>query len=174
VSAPRILGIDASLASTGLALPDGSALTVKTTSDQAPMDRLLCVHRALMSWVGGSQRGADLAVVEGYSYGAKGNAVYQIGEVGGVVRLTLHQLGVPMMVVPPAAVKKFATGNGNADKRLVRTAAELHLGYEGKSSDEADALWLREAGLYIYGGSSYRPPPRQVEALQALAWPVLA
>lgn len=52
--------------------------------------------------------------IEGYSFGSRGRALFQIAENGGILkyRLTRHKYEI----IPPANIKKFATGKGNADK----------------------------------------------------------
>jgi Holliday junction resolvasome RuvABC endonuclease subunit len=61
--------------------------------------------------------GADISLVaiEGYSFGSKNNQ-FQLGEVGGVVRLLLTQREISYLVVPPNVLKKWTTGSGTADK----------------------------------------------------------
>ena len=52
--------------------------------------------------------------IEGYSFGSRGRALFQIAENGGILkyRLTRHKYEI----IPPANIKKFATQKGNADK----------------------------------------------------------
>ena len=52
--------------------------------------------------------------IEGYSFGSRGRALFQIAENGGILkyRLTRHKYEI----IPPANIKKFSTGKGNADK----------------------------------------------------------
>jgi len=54
--------------------------------------------------------------IEGYSFGSKGRAVFQIAENCGILKYRLEYLNIPYETVVPSVVKKFATGKGNADK----------------------------------------------------------
>jgi crossover junction endodeoxyribonuclease RuvC len=58
--------------------------------------------------------GGDLVVIEGYSFGSQGRAVFDIAEPGAGVRFLLYRLGIPFADVPPATLKKFATGKGRS------------------------------------------------------------
>jgi len=54
--------------------------------------------------------------IEGYSYGSKGQGIFQIAENGGILKYRLEQLLIPYEIFPPSVIKKAATGKGNADK----------------------------------------------------------
>ena len=54
--------------------------------------------------------------MEGYSFGSKGRALFQIAENGGILKYRLQKKYGQIEVIPPANIKKFATGKGNADK----------------------------------------------------------
>ena len=53
--------------------------------------------------------------IEGYSFGSKGQAVFQIAENGGILKYRLKEYNYRILV--PSVIKKFATGKGNADKQ---------------------------------------------------------
>ena len=54
--------------------------------------------------------------IEGYSFGSKGQGVFQIAENGGILKYRLEQLQIPYEIFPPRVIKKVATEKGNADK----------------------------------------------------------
>ncbi len=54
--------------------------------------------------------------IEGYSFGSKGQAIFQIAENCGILKYRLEQNNIPYETIVPSVVKKFATGKGNADK----------------------------------------------------------
>lgn len=56
--------------------------------------------------------------IEGYSYGSVGKH-FQIAENCGVLKQTLWQNNFLFETVAPTAVKKYATGKGNANKELM-------------------------------------------------------
>ena len=62
--------------------------------------------------------------IEGYSFGSKGRALFQIAENGGILKYRLKYQGVQgkrieFDIIPPANIKKFATQKGNADKAMM-------------------------------------------------------
>ena len=56
--------------------------------------------------------------IEGYSYGSKGRAIFQIAENGGILKYRLQKRYTCKTIVP-SVIKKFATGKGNADKQMM-------------------------------------------------------
>lgn len=136
----NVLALDLSLTCTGWArsLTDYGTLTPPKGQDRG-LPRLAWIRDRVMELAAG----ADVAVVEGYAY-ARGNQAHQIGELGGVVRLALFEAGIPTVDIPPATLKKLATGKGNAPKDAVLAEAIRRLGYGGSDNNESDALWLFE------------------------------
>lgn len=59
--------------------------------------------------------------IEGYAFGAKGQ-VFNIGENTGVLKHFLSREDVQPAIHAPSAIKKFATGKGNANKELMYEA----------------------------------------------------
>ena len=57
--------------------------------------------------------------IEGYSFGSKGQAVFQIAENCGILKYRLQLAEIEYDTVVPSVVKKFATSKGNADKQLM-------------------------------------------------------
>jgi len=171
----RVAAFDLSLTQTGWATWDGDVRRCGTIRPKdVAMARLDRVRREVLTIADG----AELVVIEGYSYGS-GNQAHQLGELGGVVRLSLwatrqtRLYRPPFVEVPPAVLKKYATGRGNAGKEEMLVAAVRRLGYEGSNNNEADALWLLSAGLDAYRASWAKLPEAQVEALAKLDWPPL-
>lgn len=60
-------------------------------------------------------------LIEDYAYNARGR-VFHIGENTGILKFLLEQECMPYDVVPPTVIKKFATGRGNADKKMMTKA----------------------------------------------------
>jgi crossover junction endodeoxyribonuclease RuvC len=123
----------------------------------------------------------DLVVVEGPSYASQGSAVYQLGELRGVILHYIWALRVPVAEMAPATLKVYATGRGTTrgenkvTKREVRekvTATYGHLLHIG-SDDEADATTLLAAALHAYGQPLAPVPETHRRALDAVRWPQL-
>ena len=54
--------------------------------------------------------------IEGYSFGSKGQGLFQIAENCGILKYRLMDSHIPYETIVPSVVKKGATGKGNADK----------------------------------------------------------
>ncbi len=161
----NVVGIDPSYTATGIAFADGRVAKHRWSGKERC--RLADAYDALSMgtlW----PVAPDLVVIESYSHGSK-HAAHKMGELGGVMRLALMHAGIPYVDAAPTAVKKYATGKGNATKEAVLAAAIRRLDYEGASTDEADALWLRQLGLAHIGDSrAVEVPAVHREALKAL------
>lgn len=179
----NVVGVDLSLTATGLCPADGSepyAIAVKSRGVQ----RLIELRDTVLRVADGSWR-ADLIVIEGYSLGTTRQAshAHALGELGGVVRVALHENALTWVDVPPASLKKFATGKGNANKVAMATAA-TRAGYDGPDDDNAiDAWWLRQMGLYAVcdavdtdaAAAAHEVPHTAYrdEAIAKITWPAL-
>ena len=167
----RILAIDPSLTATGLCYPDGTTETLKTRL--TGMERL----EWLRDYVAIYAEDADLVVIEGYSYGSKGRAVVNIGELGGVLRLWLYEYGPPYVEIPPSCLKRYATGKGNASKDDMLQAAVVRSGHTFCDNNAADAWWLWQAALAHYcpeSESLVRMPKAHLEGLKKVVWVEIA
>lgn len=60
--------------------------------------------------------GSDQVALEDYAYAAKGR-IFHIAENTGILKYKLWQQSIPLDVVQPTRVKKFASGKGNANKQ---------------------------------------------------------
>jgi len=143
----KIVGIDASLTGTGVAMLNGSLRTERIESKKTGVLRLIEIRDRAKEIV----RGADLVVIEGYAY-AMANQAHQMGELGGVLRVMLVEAGVLWIEVNPSQVKKFATGKGNAKKEEIAVSIYKRWGREFQTNDEADAFVLVMIGrAYLIG-----------------------
>lgn len=131
----KVLALDLSLTSTGVAHGGG---TSRITPKCRGVERLAEIRDAVKDLT--LSISPDVVAIEGYAY-ARANQAHQMGELGGVIRLLLYDMGIKYREVPPASLKKWATGRGNADKEtMLETAIRKH-GFQGHGNDEADA-WL--------------------------------
>ena len=177
----NIVGLDLSLTATGIATEVGTEVLRTDLRGCERLERLEakimtrvgCFH-AVGGWTADPYDGrlADLVVLEDYAY-SRSNQAHQIGELHGVIRLALHEAGIPVALVAPTARAKYATGSGRAGKAEVLAAAIRRLGYGGHDDNEADALWLREMGLDRHAGEGRLPwvPESHRVALDKVDWP---
>lgn len=88
----------------------------------------------------------DYVAIEDYAYGAKSNSIFQIGGLGEAIRLVTYRSGIPYRDFEPSKVKKFAIGEGKAEKsQMVLQAYKdgFDVGKYGKSGEDlADAYWI--------------------------------
>ena len=63
-----------------------------------------------------------IVFIEGYSFGSKGQGIFQIAENCGILKYRLQEEKIPYDIVVPSVVKKHATGKGNADKDMMYEA----------------------------------------------------
>lgn len=164
-----ILALDLSLTATGWAHSNGrSGVIVPRGEFARGIDRLRWIR-----WSVSQLRPFDLAVIEGYAFGRIQKA-HHLGELGGVIRCALADANIPFVEIPPASLKMFATGKGNAKKDVVLTAAIQKLGYGGNSNDEADALWLLAMATVHYVRTDIPLGATERRALEAISWPTLS
>jgi Holliday junction resolvasome RuvABC endonuclease subunit len=64
-----------------------------------------------------------------------------------VIELVTHKNNVPVCELEPAAIKKHATGKGNANKDAMVEAGQAKWGDMCHTDNIADALWLYDAFL---------------------------
>lgn len=173
----NVLALDLSLTSTGVALPDGTALTLSPR--QRGVERLAWYRETILAIAAGPHAdgmptaAADLVVIEEYAFSRAAAHSHELGELGGVIRLALADHGQPWVAVNPSALKRYATGKGNASKNDMLLAAVKRLGYDGSCNDEADALWLRAMALDHYNLPVVVMPEANRDSLTKVAWPVL-
>ena len=128
-----IIGIDYSLTSPAICIDNGNLMFFYLTSKkkwQCMMNETI-VGYAHKEWTDPIQRFkqiSDFALdiikdtykpkvyIEGYSFGSKGQGLFQIAENCGILKYRLQEENIPYETVVPSVVKKHATGKGNADK----------------------------------------------------------
>jgi Holliday junction resolvasome RuvABC endonuclease subunit len=167
---PRVVGLDLSLAATGIARSDSTLTTVNTTKATGDQ-RLLVIERHVAEAIGvwHEYPKPHLAVIEDLPTHAHSSGI--TGMVHGVIRVVLMRSGVPYALVPPATLKKYATGKGNATKADMRMALFQRAGLDLRDDNQVDAWWLRAAGLDHLGHPPVNLPKAQREALAKVAWP---
>jgi crossover junction endodeoxyribonuclease RuvC len=145
----RVLGIDASLRGTGLAVVEqqGSRTAsrhweVVKISAKAPHSECLRMIRERMEAVLSAQR-PDAAAVEGGFFFKNAKVAMVLGEVRGVVISCCAAAGVPVFEYSPRRAKQNITGWGAAPKEQVARMVMSVLGLpETPPPDAADALAL--------------------------------
>lgn len=166
----NVMGLDLSMTATGIALPDGTTLTVKTDPKQRDQ-RLVKIRDAVSDAVRLNR--VDLVVTEEAPPGLKGPAIKAIHMVHGAVRTALLDLGVPYAVVNPSTLKVYATGRKGADKTAMAMAAYKRANLEFGDDNQCDAWWLRAMGLDHLDLAEFTVPQAQRAFLGSVDWPEL-
>lgn len=172
----RVVGIDPSLASTGIADADGALHTIRTEGKRgdpvaARALRLSTITARLRPYV----VDADLMVIEGPAFGKANIGTHQGAGLWWRIVQLAHAAGVRIAILGPGQLKKLATGSGRAEKSDVRAAMQRLSGLRPADSDQADAWWLRQAGLIHVGHPDALDvldlPQVNRTALDRVVWP---
>ncbi len=166
-----VMGLDISTTSTGLVVVDSTksdnggvvyeeriktgtmgAKKQKGLAGQEPWDLFRSDSQQLRQWyIRQKVRDAwmrlkpDFVVIEGYSFMSKSSSVHFVYGVGEHVRTMLSLQKALWLDVPPSTLKKFATGDGRADKQAMIYSAN-QAGYHTGIDDLADAFHLASYG----------------------------
>lgn len=115
---------------------------------------------------------ADLVVIEGLAYRAY-DAHRALAGVWWIVTHRLWEWGKAVAVVPPASLKQYATGVGNAKKSAVTAAvnSDAFPYFRTQDDNAADAAVLASMGARAKGRPVDRVPMEQQAALLKAEWP---
>lgn len=185
---PHIVGLDLSLSSTGWAVirpgekPRTGIITSPSVSNGSEdfypltLDRLrkLAARIIQAARAGRLENDPLLIAIEGPSFGNANMSGYHAR--AGLMWLVYHLLqkeADAIVIVPPASLKRYVTGNGNADKvamvAAIQRAFPAHLVTD---DNEADALGLAA----MIARQIHQPQEASVQrvnpvALNAVPWP---
>lgn len=178
----RVVGIDVSLTSTGIAhlhIAGGMVIasTVAVLSKGHRGDTLAQRHARMRDirgqisdWLYGTRESPTLTVIEGPSYGSTGGSAWDRAGLWWRVAGMAMACG-PVAVVAPTTRAKWATGKGNADKAAVAAAmARYAPAVDITNSDEADALALAYMGAQKIGWIN-ASGAAQYKVLDSVTWP---
>ena len=83
----------------------------------------------------------DVAVIEDIFYHRNAQSALKLGHARGVAMLATQIARLPLAEYQPTQIKQAVTGNGSANKELVRKMVSLLLGIPAPSNfDESDSL----------------------------------
>jgi crossover junction endodeoxyribonuclease RuvC len=164
------LGIDPGVMATGFGVvsagPDGVAVlasgVISTSPVQSLEARLDALYRGVHEIIGAQQ--PSLMIVEDlYAEYKFPRTAILMGHARGVIYLAARQLGVTVVALAPAEVKRAVTGHGAAGKAQMQRAVQTLLGLDQlpRPSHVADALGLALTGMARITGrlpSPRRPP----------------
>ena len=148
------LGIDQSLRSTGVAVVSEDQID-KFTGTVEPkklvgVERLSVIRQGLRKILGAYPDKIHFAALEGYAYDVGAGRVFELGEVGGLVKMALWDAAIPFIIVPPTSLKQFVAGNGSATKEQMRLAVQQKWGIDLDQNDECDAFGLAQVARAFF------------------------
>jgi Holliday junction resolvasome RuvABC endonuclease subunit len=172
-----VIGLDLSLTSTGMS--DGATTWLITSKGHKGDD---LAHRGsrlrqLRTQVLDQAAQADLVVIEGPSLGqARQGGQHDRAGLWWQVIDALQSLGVAVAEVPPATLKRYATGKGNANKGQMIEATTRRAPDVDTAGDDnrCDAFWLAALGHDHLGQPVIDIPAAHRAALDAVRWPGLS
>lgn len=136
-----IMGIDASLSSTGVAITSYNKeilflKTIKTTVNSSIKERILIVHKEIESLI--DRFKVHLILIENnYSGGSK-----EVNWIIGIIYLIAAKNWIDIKTYAPASIKKAVTGNGKASKKEMKPAIHRIYGEIKSNEHVRDALGI--------------------------------
>ena len=157
----RILGLDLSLRSTGYVLLEDDQVvwhgvigsdTLREAERLQMFDKWIrdtLANRNSVYWTHHPPTDAprpaytplDHVAIEGYSYGQPQahTRAFGVGELGGVIKLAIYQIGIPIHVIATNTWKMVVCGKGGLDKRNASVEISKRYGVEFAKEDTLDA-----------------------------------
>ena len=158
----KIVGIDPGLAATGIAVIEGTGLSVAryaygcihtSARDDMPI-RLNRIYNRLTSFL--KEQSPDFIVVEDvFSLDRFPKSGIILGKVTGVILLAGCQLNLTVKEIPVRAAKQILTGNGSAGKKQLAESVKHRLNHPGpiRPYHAADAIALAMIGLFRHSNT---------------------
>lgn len=177
---PVVIGLDLSLTATGYAGPDGTRV-IKSTGHKGDtlaqrFDRLdtLCREITYFALCHDPAPFPDLVCIEAPSLGqGRQGGTHDRSGLWWMVVKSIIEHGPDVIQVPPATLKKYVTGKGNAKKPDMRMAIFKRFAVDIADDNEADAFALRALGLDLLGHPLAPMPAVNRTALDKLPRPAL-
>lgn len=181
----RVVGLDLSLTSTGVAVVDDDPertvpmVTVRRITSSGKATATLAERRErlqlLTAKVVDAAWPCDLALIEGPSFGQhRQGGQHDRAGLWWLVVNALRGCDVPVVEAPPSVRAKYATGAGNASKDAVLAAVvRRYPDVDVRGNDEADALVLAAMGARFLGNPIDALPQVHLAAMGKVHWPAV-
>lgn len=171
-----IIGIDAALANTGIAVWHDGLISVQTihTMPGMPEERWQAIGDRV--WAIARKDPDTIVALEAVFVGAKmmGTAL-ELAYLHAVLRMGLFRLGVPVVVVDAMGVKQYAVGVGKATPReMIAATSRLRLPFHVGDDHQADAAFMVAMVLDHYEQPICDTFPAGRKALARPVWPTFS
>jgi crossover junction endodeoxyribonuclease RuvC len=146
-----IAGIDPSLQKTGIIIMNSSGKVIHEElikpKKLKSIARLKMIKDRLIHLL--KVHKVTVVAIEGYSFGSRGRATFSLGELGGVLRLSLLENNFKFFDVSPSSLKSFVAENGAADKVMMRQAVIRKYRLDISEDNICDAYGLARMCLFL-------------------------
>lgn len=151
----RVLGIDASLRSSGVAVVEAEGKmqralffgTIKNNSNLAPSRCLVAIRSRIADLI--SEFEPECCALEAVVYVQSHKTAIALGAARGAAILAAAERGLPIYEYAPTRIKQATVGRGGADKSQVGLMMRAMLGLTTTpQSDESDALAIAVTHLH--------------------------
>lgn len=152
-------GIDPSLTATAIVIIDETGALQRSrvvTTKQTGPSRLVTIRNETKRELNNFPV-TPFSCIEHYAMGAKFGRELA-GELGGILRVMMHENEIDYIEIPPLRLKQFATGKGSAEKDHILLAVFKKWGVEFKTNDEADAFILAQMARVLWTVRSIGEP----------------
>lgn len=97
----------------------------------------------------------ELVALEDYArrFGRTNTSGYEHGEIGGMVRKVLYELGCPFYIIPPTSMRSFMEVPPKSPKDYLETRALERLGFESKASTKKKRSDITDSVIHAHIGS---------------------
>ncbi len=131
------------------------------TDPKAPMaERLLTIRNEMLTLL--TTCPPDIAAVENVFFSKNAASALKLGQVRGVMLVTLAERMIPVNSFPPALVKRSVVGSGRAAKSQIQQVIKAILRLtELPKEDEADALAIAVCAVNAARMPATPPSTRQ-------------
>lgn len=167
----QVVGADLSLAATGVATSGGLftvAISPGLRTTSARLWRFLTIIGGVWNRI---EDDNAVIVVEGPSYRSSGSATHDLAGLWWLFVDRCQDWGWNTVVVPPATLKRFATGKGTATKADMRMALYQRAGLDIRDDNQVDAFFLRQIGLHLLEDpDAIKLPQTHLAALDKIDW----
>lgn len=157
-----VVGVDPST-HTGLCACDLTGKVVEAlevSSDAVGFQRVSEISGQVLAFI--AKHSPEKIIIEAPIIGHASSARTLL-EVAYILRYFLWQEGYEYLEVPPATLKVFVCGLGNAKKEQMLMGVFKHYGYESATNNIADAVGLAEMGVSLVTGNCL---PHQFEPVR--------
>ena len=167
----QYIGLDMSLAATGVAVITGDEVmlqTIVTNKNDFPCseERISFIVSKVITLI--STATCNICIERPIVHGANKKGSTLLFELSGVLKNKLWREGHPRDYVYPVQVKKFATGSGKAEKENVIDAVIHKWSVNPKDDNQADAFVLAKIAQALDRANSEPLKDYQVDVLNAI------